>query len=188
MPASEKHKRLLNNTLLPLNFRVLLNGDPVNLASYTVKMRIEDENGNVVVNDSSTGITKHPTQEFTAASSGLATCVSHGVKHGDQIIVANSGGSLPTGLAASTRYFAVDVNPNTFGLAALPDGASVITAAGSGTNTFYIVGSCQYDFQAGDVDAAGTFRAWAIIESGSEQHHFPDDELGMAIEIKAVGN
>lgn len=181
-----KHVRKLGNILLPLNFMLELNGDPVNLASYTVKMRIEEEGGTAIVNDSATGITAHPTQTFTAASTGLATCNGHGVKDGQQVIVS-SAGTLPAGLAAATRYFAVNVTPNAFGLAALPGGASAITGAGSGTHSFYVVGSLQYDLQAGDVDAAGFFNSWVIIESSAEQHHFPA-EGHHKIEIQAVGN
>ena len=181
-----KHVRKLNNTLLPMNFMLERNGDPVNLADYTVKMRIEEEGGTVIVNDSTTGINAHPTQTFTAASTGLATCNGHGVKDGDQIVVSSSG-TLPSGLAASTRYFAVNVTPNAFGLATTPGGQSVIAGAGTPTHSFYIVGSLQYDFQAGDVDAAGFFNSWVIIESGGEQHHFPPDGQHK-IEIQAVGN
>lgn len=183
-----KHVRKLGNTLLPLNFLLELNGDPVNLASYTVKIRIEEEGGTAIVNDSATGVTAHPTQTFTATSAGLALCNGHGLDpQGGQQVIVSSSGTLPAGLAAATRYFAVNVTPNAFGLAATPDGVSVITGAGSGTHSFYIVGSLQYDFQSGDVDAAGFFNSWVIIESGGEQHHFPASGQHK-IEIQAVGN
>lgn len=188
MPASGKHVRLVGSTLLPINLRFEDDDGPLNLASYTLKIRVEDEGGTVIVNNSATGVTAHPTQTFTGASTGLATCVKHGVKTDDQVIVANSGGALPTGLAASTRYFAVDVTPNAFGLASVPGGASVITAAGTGTNTFYIVGSAQYAPPVGVTGTVQNARLWGVLESGSDIHYIPNDELGMAIEIKAVGN
>lgn len=182
---TKKHIRKLNNTLLPLNVLVELNGQPVDLSAYTVTFRIEEDGGTVI--QAGASVTSQPTQTFTAASTGLATCNGHGVEKGQQVIVANSGGALPSGLAASTRYFAVNVTPNAFGLATLPDGVSVIAGAGTGTHTFYIVGSLQYDFAAGDVDAEGLFRAWVIFTSSTEAHTFPADGH-IPIEIQAVGN
>jgi hypothetical protein len=183
-----KHKRIVGDTLLPLNALITLNGDPVDLSAYTVKFQMETDLGVSVIAETNTGITTHPTQAFTAASTGLATCNSHGVKEGDQIVVANSGGALPTGLAAGTRYFAVQVNPNTFGLAATPGGTTVITAAGTGTNTFYIVGSVQYVFLSASVATAGNYRGWFTTVSGSSEASYPDDELGIPIEIVNRGN
>jgi hypothetical protein len=187
MANTHKHVRKLNDTLLPLNVLVELNGQPVDLSAYTVTFRIEEDGGTVIQAGGS--VTSHPTQTFTAeADDEYLTCRGHGVKEGQQIVVANSGGALPTGLAASTPYFATNVTPNKFQLATLPDGAAInITTDGTGTNTFYIVGSLQYDFAAGDVDAAGLFRAWVIFTSSTETHHFPADGH-IPIEIQGVGN
>jgi hypothetical protein len=185
MANTTKHVRKLGDTLLPLNVLVELNGEPVDLSAYTVTFRIEEDGGTAIQTGAAT--TSHPTQAFTAASTGLATRNNHGLVEGQQVIVANSGGALPSGLAASTRYFAVQVNPNTFGLATVPQGASVIAGAGTGTHTFYVVGSLQYDFAAGDVDAAGNFRAWVILTASAETHTFPADGH-IPIEIQAVGN
>jgi hypothetical protein len=187
---TQKHTRILNNTLLPLNAVILLNGNPVDLSAYTVKFLMETDTGTSVLSETATGVTAHPTQTFTAeADDEYLTCRAHGVKEGDQIIVANSGGALPTGLSASTPYFAIQVTPNKFQLATLPGGAAInLTTDGTGTNTFYIVGSVQYDFAAATVDEAGLFRGWFTITSSTEYHHFPDDEYGIPIEIKNVGN
>jgi hypothetical protein len=188
MANTQKHVRKLNDTLLPLNVLVELNGQPVDLSAYTVTFRIEEDGGTVIQAGGS--VTSHPTQTFTASgTTTLATCNGHGLSldGGQQVIVANSGGALPSGLAASTRYWTVNVTPNAFGLATLPGGTSVIAGAGTGTHTFYIVGSLQYDFAAGDVDAAGLFRAWVIFTSSTETHHFPADGH-IPIEIQGVGN
>jgi hypothetical protein len=183
--ATSKHTRKLGDTLLPLNVIVELNGQQVDLSAYTPTLRIEDESGTVI--QASASVTSHPTQAFTASgTTALATRNSHGVKEGQQVIVATDG-TLPSGLAASTRYFAVQVNPNTFGLATTPGGVSVIAGAGTGSHTFYVVGSLQYDFAAGDVDAAGYFRAWVILTASAETHTFPADGH-IPIEIQAVGN
>ena len=187
---TDKHKRMLGDTLLPLNAKIVLNGNPVNLPDYTVKFKIEQEDGTSVLAETATGVTAHPTQTFTAeADDDYLTCNGHGVKDGDQIIVANSGGALPTGLSASTRYWPINITANRFQLAAFDSGPAInLTTDGTGTNTFYIVGSVQYDFASGTVDEAGQFRGWFTITSGSEYHHFPSDEYGLPIEIKNLGN
>lgn len=165
------------DTLLPLNTIISIGDNPVDLSAYTVKFRMveKDDTTQVVANDVTTGVTVHPTQTFTASTSTeLLTCYGHGIKEGQQIVVSNSGGALPTGLSASTRYFAVDVGLNDFGLATRAGGAKIdITAAGSGTHSFYIVGSVQYDWASGDVDEAGEFFAWFRLSTGSERQTVP---------------
>ncbi len=182
------HRRMLGDTYKPLNSIIKYGDDPLDIASLTVKYRMEQDDGTAVIAEATTGVTKQPTQTFTAATTGLATCNGHGVKEGNQIIVANSGGALPTGLVAATRYFAVQVNPNTFGLASLPQGASVITAAGTGTNTFYVVGSVQKVFLSADVDTLGRYRAWWTVYSGSDGSSAPVSEQGITVEILGFGN
>lgn len=165
------------NTLLPLNTIISIDGDPVDLSAYTVKFRMveKDDTTSVIVNDTETGITVHPTQNFTAAVNDRLTCNGHGVKEGNQIVVSTSG-TLPTGLAASTRYFPVEIGANSFKLAETENGAPIdITGAGSGTHAFYIVGSVQRDWQSGDVDEAGEFLAWFKLFTGSEFQHVPYD-------------
>lgn len=189
MPAVGKHTITLGDILMPLNAVLRwANGDPVNLAAYTVTAKMEKQDGTAELAETATGVTANPTQTFTAASTGLATCNGHGVKEGDQIIVANSGGALPSGLAASTRYFAVNVTPNAFGLAATPSGVSVIAGAGTGTHTFYVVGSVQFDFDSANVDTAGTYYFWFVLTSGSEKKHLPEGNRHFEIEVVAVGN
>jgi hypothetical protein len=184
-----KHKRIVGDTLLPLNALITLNGDPVDLSAYTVKFQMETDAGVSVLSETNTGTTVHPTQAFTAdATTNLLTCNGHGVKQDDQIIVASSG-TLPTGLAASTRYFAVQVGANAFSLATTAGGAAIdITGAGTGTLTFYIVGSVQYVFLAASVATAGEYRGWFTTVSGSSEASYPDDEYGIPIEIVSRGN
>lgn len=176
------------DTLLPLNTIISIGDDPVDLSAYTVKFRMveADDTTSVVVDNGTTGLTAHPTQIFTAnATTDRLTCNGHGVKEIDQIVVANSGGALPTGLAAATRYFPVEITPNAFKLSDIPGGAPIdITAAGSGTNTFYVVGLVQYDWQAGDVDEAGNFLAWFLLFTGSEVQHVPYDGASWLVVVK----
>lgn len=177
MPNTTKITK--GNTLLPLNTVISIGGDPVDLSAYTVKFRMveEDDTSSVIVNDGTTGITVHPTNTFTAsATTDRLTKNAHGLQANDQIIVSNSGGALPTGLAASTRYFPVDISPNAFKVAETPNGPAIdITGAGTGTHSYYVVGSVQYDWQTGDVDESGRFYAWFKLFSGSEFQHVPYD-------------
>lgn len=190
MPAIGTHTITLTDTLPPLN-TVLRegNGDPINLASYTVKVVMELQDGTSELAVTTTGVTAHPTQTFTAdTSTDLLTCNGHGVQNGDEVIVASSG-TLPTGLAAATRYFAVQRTPNKFGLALTPDGALIdITGAGSGTHTLYVVGSAQMDFAAANVDTAGIYRLWFELSSGAETRHMPEGNRWYEINVVARGN
>jgi len=78
---------------------------------------------------------------FTAvATTDLCTLTSHGFKTGIKVQVSNSGGALPTGLAAATDYYIIKIAANTFKLASgLVDanaGTPInLTSDGTGTNT-----------------------------------------------------
>ena len=190
MPAIGLHTITLGDTLIPLNTVLRWgNGNPVNLAAYTVAFKMELQDGTAELAETSTGVTANPTQSFTAsASTDLLACDDHGVEEGDQIIVANSGGALPTGLAASTRYFAIQVTPNSFALATTPYGPAIdITGAGSGTNTFYIVGSVQMDFASANVDTAGIYYAWFTLTSSSEKKTLPEGDRWIEVRVVNAG-
>lgn len=191
MSAIGTHKITLGDTLMPLN-TILLdgNGDPYDLANYTVRFQMEEEDGDSELATTTTGVTKHPTQTFTAeADDDYLTCNGHGLKANQQIVVANSGGALPTGLAASTRYFVRDVSPNKFRLSTLPDNEKVnLTTDGTGTNTFYVVGSVQMDFASANVDTAGVYRGWFTLDSGSELLTVPEGDRWYRIVVVNKGN
>jgi hypothetical protein len=190
MPAIGIYTVTKNDTLDRLN-TVLRRGNstPIPLASYTVKWFMETESGTSEVAETVTGVTAEPTQTFTASTStDLLTCNDHGVEEGDQIIVATSG-TLPTGLSASTRYWAVQVTPNSFGLASTPQGSQIdITGAGSGTHTFYVVGSVQIAIAAANVDTVGTYRLWITRTSGSDKWTHPEGNRWYEVRIVEAGN
>lgn len=191
MPAVGIHTITVGDTLLPLN-TVLRdgNGNPFDLASYTVKFEMETSGGTSELAATTTGVTKHPTQTFTAeADDDFITCNSHGIQEGDQIVVSNSGGALPTGLSASTRYWPKNITANRFQVAAYPDGPEInLTTDGTGTNTFYIVGSVQMDFDAAQVDTVGVYYGWFTLASGSEIKTLPEGDRWYEIRIVNKGN
>jgi len=77
-------------------------------------------------------------KDFTAATSDVCTSAAHGFINGDRIYVKNSGGALPAGLVATTLYYVVEKDTDTFKLALTSGGTAVdITDAGTGTHTAY---------------------------------------------------
>ena len=182
------HKRHVGDTLTPLNAILRRNGNPIDLASLTVKFQIENDAGTSLLAETTTGVTAHPTQNFTAATTDVLTANAHGLQPNDQIVVSTTT-TLPAGLAASTRYFARDVNPNTFKVATTPQGEVVdITSTGTGTHSFFVVGSVQYDFSATAAGTVGNYRGWFTLYSGSEFDTVPTDTAGIRIEVLAYGN
>jgi hypothetical protein len=116
--------------------------DPANYYVITLQ---NGANGNGV--GTSNVLATHSTQSaaavtFTAvAATDICTATAHGLVTGSGIQVANSGGALPAGLAATTTYFAIVIDANTFKLAtslanALAGTAIDITTNGTGTQTF----------------------------------------------------
>ena len=74
---------------------------------------------------------------FTAATSDVITSSAHGMSNGDVITVASST-TLPAGLSASTYYFIISADTNTFKVSTTPGGSAVdITDTGTGTHTWY---------------------------------------------------
>src|SRR5687768_3837104 len=126
MPSIGTHRITISDTLLPLNTVIRhANGDPVDLSLYTVTFVMEQEDGTAELAETATGVTAHPTQAFTAdTSTSHLKCNAHGVKEGDIVIVASTT-TLPTGLTASTRYFARDVSTDRFKVETYPGAGPV---------------------------------------------------------------
>lgn len=77
---------------------------------------------------------------FTAATSDVCTATAHGLQTGDGPIQVSTTGTLPGGLAASTNYWVIKIDANTFYLAtslanALAGTQIDITSTGTGTHT-----------------------------------------------------
>lgn len=189
MTAIDSHRVTVADLLYPISRILLKNGKPIDLTSLTVKFEMITDAGVSKIAATATGVTKHPTTTFTAsATTDLLTASEHVVQDGDEIVVSNSGGALPTGLAASTRYFARDVSANAFRLATTPGGAVIdITGAGSGANSYYIVGHVQYAFVSAGVDTAGVYWAWfTLLDGSSNTQHVPQDGRRFKVEVIAA--
>lgn len=77
----------------------------------------------------------------------VITITAHGFATGDVVTVSNSGGALPTGLAASTQYYVISATTDTLKLSASYGGAAVniTAAAGGGTHTIAGAGVIYID-------------------------------------------
>ncbi len=184
MPDS--HSITIGDRLFPISRILLKNNKPVDLTNYTVKWTLYDDAGTLVTAATTTGVTAQPTTVFTAsATTNLLTASEHLVQENDELTVSNSGGALPTGLAASTRYFAKEVSQNAFKVAATPGGSAIdITAAGTGTNSFSLVGHVTYQFATGEVATAGTYWGWfSVIDGANLVQHWPATGRGLRIDV-----
>lgn len=179
--------RIKGATYLPESVIITVGGEQYDISSLTAKVYIVNraDDTDIVANNVTTGLTVHPTQTFTAsATTDRLTCNSHGVQEGQQVVLSNSGGALPAGLAAATRYHAASVSPNSFMLADWKGGPPVdLTGAGTGTHSFYVLGSLQVDLQSTWVDAVGKFEVRLNFYSGSEFVTVPIDEVGILLQV-----
>ena len=120
------------------------------------------------VNNASIVMRHGATQTFTAsdASGSLLLTVAAEVVQGQEITVSNSGGALPTGIAASTTYYAIWVSATTFKVAtsavnAANGTAIAYTNAGTGTQTMWR----QTTVAANKVTMVGTFYTNALAQT-----------------------
>lgn len=121
------------------------------------------------------------TAEFTAATSDIITSNTHGLVSGDVVTVSNSGGALPGGLSASTYYWVVKIDADTFYLATSENATSYvnITNTGSGTHTFIReqvtkgINVSDYRHVTVQIDSAASTTA-GIKSMGSVTYTYPD--------------
>lgn len=138
-----------------------------------------------IADDGSGTHTLHPQGTrftFTAnATTDLGTHTAHGfTSSGNRAWVSNSGGALPTGLAASTDYYLItsDTTPNTFAFATTYENAINavkinLADAGTGTHTLQYVGTTKAK-QVGRVvvtDNKGTGVVLALRDQNANAYH-----------------
>lgn len=181
----EPYKIAIGNLRTPLGALIEQGGKPVNLASATVKFYMNEADGTEVVAEATTGVTAHPTNTFTAvAATDRIVHNGHTVLNGQQVVLSSTG-TLPAGLATATRYFACNVTPNYFQVSLIPGGTVVdITDAGTGTHSYYVVGTVKKVFLAGDVDTAGDYQGWFTVDEGGTKDTFPPSATGIPIRIE----
>lgn len=179
----------------PLSYIIAIDGVAQNLTGHTLTFAMfetDSSEGVEKVAETATGISIQPTQAVTYDSTvGKLKCNQHGLERGYEVIFANSGGSLPTGLSAGVRYFCRDVTEHYFNVCLEPDTTKItISGAGTGTHTFFIVGHVQYSPQSGDLDTVGTYYAWFYDEdAGGNKTSFPRSKYqnnggGIIVEVE----
>jgi hypothetical protein len=164
-------------------------GKPVDLAGKTVQFGIFIGTEELLAY-TSTGVTVHPTRAFVVNTSRNSIIANgHNVESGMEVVLANSGGGLPSGLTAGVRYYACDVEPNSFRLREWLSGPVVsITSAGTGTHTFYIVGSVTYAIAAGVTDLPDRYdERWTVTEGGLVDTFPPTGTPGRVLEVTTAG-
>jgi hypothetical protein len=163
--------------------------EPIDLASLTVKAQAETPTGTSTVAETTTGVTAQPTSTFTVDTSADELLVNaHGLVDGDQVQVSTSG-TLPSGLAASTRYFVRGATPNRFQLAAKPAGAPLdITSSGSGTHSVWLVGHVRYVVPSAINGTAGEYLIWfTVYDVSNNRDTFPSARDGLRVIVAPRG-
>lgn len=98
---------------------------------------------------SGTTLVSSGTVAISNGSPAVITWNSHGLENGSVVRFTVAGGSLPTGLTASTSYYVINATTNTFNVSATSGGTAINTSsAGSGTFTAgWYVGQDNYGRQ-----------------------------------------
>ena len=95
------------------------------------------------------------------AGTDVITATGHDFINGTPVQFTNSGGALPSGIAADTTYFVIGAAANTFQISETIGGSAVdVTSAGSGTNTVTEVAIADEINQYTDAELA-----WDIMEA-----------------------
>lgn len=171
-----------------INFMVTeKNAGPINLAGTTPKITIEQSDGTAVVTQATTGLTVHPTQDFTLDSTNnWIVCNTHGFKVGDVWVPSTTGSLSGTGLTAATRYKIVETDIDWFRVSVRSGGQYVtIAGAGTGTHSGYVVGSASYLPQS--TYAVGGYSLWVELV-GSTTEILPQRGKGYEFYVVAKGN
>lgn len=105
------------------------------------------------------------TQTFTATNATETfTAVAHGLINGDQILVTNSGGALPSGINSGATYYVISATTDTFQMS-LTDGGAAVLIADDGTGTHSL--SCTRDVLTGCTIPSGTYEVGHVVTQTS---------------------
>lgn len=191
MPSIGTFRVTIGDTLTPMNTIIRHgNGDPVDLSVGTWTAVMEEEDGDAELAETATGVTVHPTQAVTLdTATGYIKANTHGFQNGDIAVLATTGSLSGSGLAVAIRYHVCSAYVDGFKVELFPgSGAIVLTGAGTGTITAYVVGSAQMDFAAANVDTAGNYRFHFIQTVSAEKKHWPEGDSWYTVIIVARGN
>jgi len=133
------------------------------------------------------------TVTITIAAPGVVTYTAHGLKTGDWIQLTTTG-ALPTGLTASTNYWVIYNDANSFWLATSKANAASgtkITTSGSqsGTQTLTCINidiAVSKDFMAGFLPPSVTFADHAVDLTSATTYTFTSRALSTAASSRKI--
>ncbi len=172
-------------------------GDVMPLAAVTVQAGWLECNGQAVSRTTYSALwsaitASKGTFTVTIAAPAVVTNTAHGLTTGEGVYLTTTG-ALPTGLAANTMYYVIEVDANTFRLAssyanALAGTAITTTGSQSGTHTLVYCpfgngnGSTTFNVPAfnsrvlAGKDTTGTFKSLGAY-GGAETHTLQTTEM-----------
>lgn len=113
------------------------------------------------------------------AATDIWTSTAHGLSTGDVVLLSNSGGALPTGASATTKYFVKVIDADTFylytnsGLTTLLN----VTTNGTGTNSFNlqsrVMNVADYQNIQLEIDTSNSAN-FTLLVQGSNEEVCPD--------------
>jgi hypothetical protein len=177
------------STREPLSWIVAVNGQGYDLDGITVDVLMLTNEGTEAepefnatpkIAQTDSNVTVQPTKAFTVDSTDdWIIAEDHGVPNNWKVVF--SGGSLPSGITAGTTYYSRDVYNGRFKIAAYEGGDAV--DIGSGSGSFYIAGHVQYQWQSADVNTAGLYSVWFVLDDGTRTEREPADKFGIVVSI-----
>ena len=102
-----------------------------------------------------------PVTVTAAGATNIFTAATHGLVDDDVLVVSNSGGALPAGMAINTKYYVQKIDANTFYLNTRQADAGSrldITTDGTGTNSY---------------TKARTFSVFLNVQNSTDQAYMP---------------
>jgi hypothetical protein len=145
-----------------------LNGKPADLSGKTVKFALDDGSGTDIVVATTVGVTVHPERacEFDATRK-RAIDYSHDVEAHYHLMLTTTG-VLPPELSTSRRYYPTLIDETSFKLSLTRNGPPInISDAGTGSHSYIVVGSVEYQPSDEAVEDTGDYFAWFIEKLGA---------------------
>lgn len=167
-------RRGRGDTRTPIGIVCYQSGNPVDLDGLTVKFAADYANGENLVEATEEGVTVHPPYVCTAEPS-TSRLIHNGTptKKNDQIRFTTTE-TMPPGLSTGVNYFVTDKRVNSFKVALDPVGPPVTFTAGSGTLSYFVVGSAQWQPTDEAMETAGKYPCWFIVfDAEGRPDHFP---------------
>jgi hypothetical protein len=161
-----------------------LNGKPADLTGKTVQFAMDDGEGTDIVVATTDGVTVQPEKSFEFdITRNRVVDYSHDVEATYQLMLSTTG-ALPPELSTSRRYYAVLIDETSFKLSLTRNGPPIsISDGGTGTHSYTVLGSVEYQPSDEAVENVGDYYGWFIVVSAGKTAHCPN---GRTLRIKVV--